>query len=311
MSVSLINEALCGCSGCEVALLDLGERLLKILNGFDVLHMPMLMDHKHGGMDGSGPEGPELPEADVGLVSGALRSADDLRMARRVRSKVKTLVALGTCATHGGVPALANQYTPELLLDRCYRTTETTDPAPAPEEEVSPLLDRVYALDEKVAVDVLVPGCPPHGDQLAAVLEGFLSGTSPEPGNRSVCDFCPARREGKGAVQQVRRFVRSPQFVTDRSISEMRCLLEQGFLCMGPVTRGGCGGDKGDTPRCVAVGVPCRGCYGPVRPRGNPMLDMMNALASNAVDVRTIPEKSLLLMFSGAHGRLTGRHARR
>lgn len=307
MSVSLISEALCGCSGCEIALVDLGENLLKLLDGFDVLHMPMLMDHKHGGVEGGLSE---LPEADVGILTGALRNADDLRLAREVRSRVKTLVALGTCATHGGVPALANQFGNEQVLDRCYRTTETTDPAPTPSEEVSTLLDRVYALDEKIEVDVLVPGCPPHGDQLVDVLEGLLSGTAAEAVNRSVCDFCPARREGKGAVNQVRRFVRNPQIVTDRSLNSMRCLLEQGFICMGPVTRGGCGGKKGDAPRCVAVGVPCRGCYGPVRRGGNPMLDMMNALASNSVDIRTIPEKSLLLLFTGAHGRLIRRVAR-
>jgi len=80
----------------------------------------------------------------------------------------------------------------------------------------------------------------------------------------------------------------------------MRCFLEQGMLCMGPVTRAGCGGDKID-PRCIAARVPCRGCYGPVKPDGNPLLDMLNALASNDIDIHSLPEHQSLLRFSGAH----------
>jgi F420-non-reducing hydrogenase small subunit len=83
----------------------------------------------------------------------------------------------------------------------------------------------------------------------------------------------------------------------------MRCLLEQGYVCMGPVTRAGCGGD-GIVPRCISARVPCRGCYGPVQPNGNQRLDMLNAMASNGIDIGTLPESASMLRFSGAHGRL-------
>jgi F420-non-reducing hydrogenase small subunit len=69
---------------------------------------------------------------------------------------------------------------------------------------------------------------------------------------------------------------------------------------MGPVTRAGCGGE-GVTPRCIAARVPCRGCYGPVRQTGNQRLDMLNALASNGIDIQSLPESTSLLRFSGAH----------
>jgi F420-non-reducing hydrogenase small subunit len=84
----------------------------------------------------------------------------------------------------------------------------------------------------------------------------------------------------------------------------MHCLLEQGYLCMGAVTRAGCAGAHGETPRCLVARVPCRGCSGPVRPDGNQLLDMVNALASNGIDVRSIPNRPLLLRFSGAHSLL-------
>lgn len=86
-------------------------------------------------------------------------------------------------------------------------------------------------------------------------------------------------------------------------LDRMRCLLEQGYMCMGPVTRAGCGGDR-VLPRCVSARVPCRGCYGPVKPDGNQRLDMLNALASNGIDITTLPESVSLLRFSGAHQRL-------
>jgi F420-non-reducing hydrogenase small subunit len=69
---------------------------------------------------------------------------------------------------------------------------------------------------------------------------------------------------------------------------------------MGPVTKAGCGGD-GVLPRCISAKVPCRGCYGPVQKNGNQRLDILNALASNGIDISSLPETTSLLRFSGAH----------
>jgi F420-non-reducing hydrogenase small subunit len=123
----------------------------------------------------------------------------------------------------------------------------------------------------------------------------------PQLPTKSVCDTCPTLRRGKGELKQVQRFLQPPQYgAQDEPLDKMRCLLEQGLLCMGPVTRAGCGGDS-VTPRCIAARVPCRGCYGPVQQEGNQLLDMLNALASNGIDVKSLPERASLLRFSGAH----------
>ena len=82
----------------------------------------------------------------------------------------------------------------------------------------------------------------------------------------------------------------------------MHCLLEQGYLCMGPVTRAGCAGAQGEAPRCLVARVPCRGCFGPVQHDGNQLLDMLNALASNGIDCASVTDNASLLRFSGAHG---------
>ena len=299
MTVNVASEWLNSCSGCEISIVDMGERLLDVLNLVDFVHIPVLMDHKYFGQTGDGKH-VAIPEADVGIISGGIRNEEHLEVAREMRKQCKLIIALGTCATHGGIPALSNSYANTELLDRYYSTESTTPAEHLPSEGIPPLLDAAYALDEKIKVDVYLPGCPPHSDQIFGALAALLEGKPPELRGKSVCDTCPTIREGKGQLKQLRRFLQKPKFTPGEPIDRMRCLLEQGILCMGPVTRAGCGGDTVN-PRCISARVPCRGCYGPVRHDGNQRLDMLNALASNGIDIQSLPESTSLLRFSGAH----------
>jgi len=303
MAAKVASEWLNSCSGCEIAIIDMGERLLTVLDLVEFVHLPALMDHKYYGRTGADKH-MNLPEADLGIISGGIRNQEHLEVALEMRKKCKAIIALGTCATHGGIPALINSWKNEELFGRYY-STETTDPYETlPCNGVPPLLDTTYALDEKIKVDIYLPGCPPHPDQIFSLLTAFLEGRTPEIRGKSVCDTCPAVRQGKGEVKQLRRFLKAPQYGSpDEPLDKMRCLLEQGILCMGPVTRAGCGGD-GVIPRCISARVPCRGCYGPVQPGGNQRLDMLNALASNGIDPSSLPETVSMLRFSGGHGML-------
>jgi F420-non-reducing hydrogenase small subunit len=221
-----------------------------------------------------------------------------------MRRQCKLIVALGTCATHGGIPALANDYTSLEILRRAFSGVTTDRPEAYPADGVPAMLDACYALDEKIKVDIYLPGCPPHPDHIFSALSSLAAGTAPALPSRSVCDTCPTIRKGKGELRHLRRFLQPPHYGgPGEALDQMHCLLEQGLLCMGPVTRAGCGGD-GVTPRCISARVPCRGCYGPVRQDGNPLLDMFNALASNGIEHRSIPNPALLLRFAGAHHRL-------
>ena len=303
MSVKVAEEWLNACSGCEIAIVDLGERLLDVLSLVDFVHMPVIMDHKYYGQLGDRKH-MSIPQAEVGILSGGVRNEEHLEVAREKRAKSNTIIALATCATHGGIPALANSYPNAVLLNRCF-STETTDPVDAlPDDGVPHILDGTRALDEVIKVDVYLPGCPPHPDQVFGALTALLEGRPLEDGVKSVCNDCPTIREGKGQLKQLRRFLQPPHYgASDEPLDKMRCLLVQGLLCMGSVTRAGCGGDK-LTPRCIAARVPCRGCSGPVRHEGNQLLDMLNGLASNGIDIRSLPEHTSLLRFSGAHGLL-------
>lgn len=300
MPAKVASDWLNSCSGCEIAIVDLGERLLTVLELVEFVHIPVLMDHKYYGQMGDGSH-VNIPEADVGILSGGIRNEEHLEVALEMRKKCKAIIALGTCATHGGIPALANSYENKDVLDRYY-STETTDPMDElPGDGIPALLDTCYALDEKIGVDIYLPGCPPHSDQIFEALVAFLEGRAPKLKDKSVCDTCPMIRQGKGDLKTLSRFLHAPhQNSPDEPLDKMRCILEQGMLCMGPVTKAGCGGD-GLTPRCISAKVPCRGCYGPVLKDGNQRLDMLNALASNGIDIASLPETTSMLRFSGAH----------
>ncbi len=300
MGVRVAEEWLHSCSGCEIAILNIGEPLIDILGLIDFVHMPVLMDHKYYGQLGDGKK-LEIPEAVVGIVSGGVANEEHLEVLEEMRKQCKILIALGTCATHGGLPALINSWGMKAGIENSY-ATPTTDDCQVPEDIVPTPLDRVYALDEKVKIDIILPGCPPNPRLIAEVITALVEGRDPVIPGKSVCDTCPTKREGKGNVKTVRRFLENADFDPEKPIDDMRCLLEQGLMCMGPVTAAGC--SRRGAPSCISARVPCRGCFGPVRKDGNQMLDMMNALASNGIDFKSVVDRRSLLRFSGAHGQL-------
>jgi F420-non-reducing hydrogenase small subunit len=294
-----------------VAILNLGETLLTVLPQLDFVHIPVLMDHKYFGQKGDGDlHHLDIPKAAVGIVTGGIRTQEHLEVAEAMRARCDIIIALGTCATHGGIPALINLHDNQALMERYYRTSETTDPHDTPADAVlPPILDRTYALDEKIKVDIHLQGCPPHPDLIAEAIVALLEGRMPKLPIKSVCDTCPTIRTGKGKLKKVQRFTHNAHYDPAKPISEMHCLLEQGFQCMGPVTRAGCAGFSGEAPQCIRARVPCQGCYGPVKKDGNQLLDYLNALASNQIDITSLTDRTTLLEFSGAHGLLQRRAA--
>lgn len=291
-----------GCSGCEIALLDMGEKFLDLLKMIEIVHLPLFMDSKHGRPSAEA-SGIKLPTADIGLLSGSIKTSDHQQVADAVRHACEIVVAFGTCAAYGGIPALANSYWNKDLMETCFqRGTGKTEEYPS--DLVPELTRSCMAIDQQIHVDLYLPGCPPHPDHIFRTLEGIVKKQPFVLPEKSVCDKCPAIREGKGRIKRLKRPLELPDWKVFQNPGEsVHCFLEQGFLCMGPVTRSGCGGDK-DPVRCISAQVPCRGCYGPVQPKGNPRLAMLNALVSNGIDIGSIPETVSLQRFSGGHGRL-------
>ncbi|NLT67078.1 MAG: oxidoreductase [Acidobacteria bacterium] len=249
------------CGGCDVAILDVHEKILDIAAAADIVFWPIATDFKYSDVEA-------MPDADIDvtLFHGAIRNSENEHLARLLRAKSKILVAFGSCAHIGGIPGLANLFSREDILKRVYLETPSTvnpekitpDPRTAvPEGEITiPVFhDAVRPLNQVVEVDYYVPGCPPTPAQIWNVVQAIVSGQLPEKGSvvgaseKTQCDECTRKKQEK----KISGFKRIATVQPDPDT----CFLEQGFLCMGPVTRGGC-----DT-RCQLSGVGCRGCYGP------------------------------------------------
>jgi F420-non-reducing hydrogenase small subunit len=305
MAVRVVEDWLNACSGCEISILNIGDPLLDILPLLEFHHMTALVDHKFFGQLGD-KTAMEIPEADVAIVSGGVRNAEMKHELEEIRKKAKILIALGSCATYGGVPAQANMWKNEEVFDKVFRNCASTEPHADPKDpNVPPWTPTCMAVDEVVKVDINLPGCPPHPDwiveALTAVLEGKTSWTLPE---RSVCDTCPVIREQKSGGGPVKRWITNMEFNPEEGLEKMRCINEQGFLCMGPVTLAGCAGKTG-VPRCIQARTPCRGCFGPIRKGANPMVDMMGALTSVGLDPKSLLDRRAMMnRYIGGHNML-------
>jgi F420-non-reducing hydrogenase small subunit len=250
------------CGGCEIAQLQIGDKILKLAEVADIVFWPVAIDAKYKDVEA-------MPEKsiDVCLFNGAIRTSEQEHMAKMLREKSKVLIAYGACAYGGGIPGLGNMFNRELIFERAYLETPSTDnkekvlpqtkyKAPEGELTIPEFYDTVKTLGQTVDVDYVIPGCPPEERTTWLALEALIEGKLPPKGTvithnaKAVCDDCPRKRD----VKKVKKFYRTFEIIPEPEI----CLLEQGLLCAGIATRGGC-----EAP-CPQANMPCTGCYGPV-----------------------------------------------
>lgn len=280
------------CGGCEIAVLEIREKLLDLAQAVDIVFWPVAMDVKYGGV-----EAMKDGSIDACFFNGAIRNAENERMAKLLRAKSKTLVAYGSCAYEGGILGLGNLSNREGIFETVYQASpsaanperalpQTRHELAEGEIELPVFYDTVNALGQTVPVDYFVPGCPPQAHQTWAVFEALLIGELPPPGTvvgageKTVCDECECVKEEK----KVKQFFRIHEIIPD----EEKCLLEQGILCCGPATRSGCGA------LCPTANLPCRGCYGPPSGVVDQGAKLLSAVAS-VVDANTEEEAARIV----------------
>lgn len=251
------------CGGCEEAVLDLAEDILKVVEAVEIAVWPVALDFKRADV-----ESLEDGELAVSFVNGAIRTSEEEETADLFRRKSQLLIAFGSCSHLGGIPGLANLFDRESILKHVYsEVPSVVNPdGVTPQEETKvpegivtlpAFYDAVKTLDQTVDVDFYLPGCPPPvnliQDALAAILENRLppKGSVLAP-DIALCHECPTK-DTKPDKLLVKEFKRPHEIEIDPE----KCLLAQGLLCLGPATRSGCGA------ACVKANMPCTGCLGP------------------------------------------------
>ena len=161
------TASLAGCFGCHMSLLDIDERILKLLDLIEFDRTP-LTDTKDCG------------PCDLGLIEGGLCNAENVHVLREFRKKCKILVAVGACAINGGLPAQRNHLDLRDVLEEVYQTEAGLSHGGVPNDPELPLpLNKVHPLHEVVKVDYFLPGCPPSADAIWKFLTDLLAGRTP------------------------------------------------------------------------------------------------------------------------------------
>jgi F420-non-reducing hydrogenase small subunit len=265
------------CGGCEIAVLDINEKILDVIQIADIVFWPVAMDIKYKDVEA-------MPDKyiDICFFNGSVRSEEQEHMAKLLRQKSKTLVAFGSCAQEGCIPGLANLHDRKEIFNKVYLESKSiSNPkgtVPQVKTEVKEgvlklpeFYDTVRTLDQTVDVDYYLPGCPPPVKLIAKAVDAIAKNELPPKGSvlaplKSVCDECPRKKENKRISKIYRVYEKIPE--------PEKCLLEQGIICMGPATRSGCGA------QCLTVDMPCTGCGGPCPNAPEQGAAMISALAS-------------------------------
>lgn len=223
------------CGGCEIAVLDLNEKILDVVQLADIVFWPVAMDVKYKDVEA-------LPDnhIDITFFNGSIRNSEQEHMAKLLRKKSKTLVAFGSCAHEGSVPGLANLHDKEEIFSQVYvKDKSNVNPqavTPKAESQVKEgtlkipeFYDTVKTLSQTVDVDYTLPGCPPPVKLVAAAIDAIASGKLPPKGSilappKALCDECPRKRDNKRIDKIYRVYEKEPE--------PEKCLLEQGILCM-------------------------------------------------------------------------------
>ncbi|MBC8470294.1 MAG: NADH:ubiquinone oxidoreductase [Planctomycetes bacterium] len=200
---------LTGCAGDQLVILNCEDELLNIVGALDIKSFSMAVS-----------ESDDDCLLDIVFVEGTVVQPRDEEMLQNLRERAKLLIAIGTCAVWGGLPAMKNEFSQEEIKKKVYGPAgdifKTTAPQP---------------LSSFVKVDLSISGCPIEKEQLLQAVASLLHGDLPRLPGYAVCTEC--------------------------KMSEYTCLLvEKGQLCLGPITVAGC---KARCPGYGQPCIGCRG----------------------------------------------------
>lgn len=181
------------CEGCQLQIVNLEEELLDLIGAVEVVEWREAMSE-------------QSREYDIAIIEGSITRPEDEERLWVIRSRAKVLIALGACATIGGINKLKNSFDLQEVKKYVYGKNAGM-----------PHLDTAItrAIDEVVKVDYKVHGCPIDRKEFTCFMRCILMGKTPEMPEWPVCVECKARGNP--------------------------CLWDYGQVCLGPIIRAGCG----------------------------------------------------------------------
>jgi coenzyme F420-reducing hydrogenase gamma subunit len=181
------------CDGCQLSLLNMEDELLDLAAAVDIAYF----------LEATRAERPG--PYDIALVEGSISTEHEAARIAEVREKAKVLIALGTCATSGGVQALRNFADAGQFASIVYAHPEYLS-----------YLETSKPISDYVKTDLELWGCPVNKGQVLEVITALLAGRKPNLPSHTVCMDCKRR--------------------------ETSCVMvDSGTLCLGPATQAGCG----------------------------------------------------------------------
>jgi coenzyme F420-reducing hydrogenase gamma subunit len=181
------------CDGCQLSILNLEDELLDLAGAVEIAYF---LEARRQTLPGP---------YDIALVEGSVTTPHEVERIQEIRKQVKTLVAIGACATSGGIQALRNFTNVDDLAFTVYQHPEFLHTLP-----------KSTPISENVKVDYELWGCPVNKYQLVEVIQAFLQKRRPNLPTQSLCLDC--KRRGIACV-----------------------IVAHGVACLGPATRTGCG----------------------------------------------------------------------
>lgn len=160
--------SLTSCDGCQLEFLNLGERLIELLeNDIEIADFRLVKGF-----------GKKRTRFDITFIEGAPVTKDERKLLKEVRKRTKVLVAIGACACIGGVTELKNYCDKYNAVSYVYKKEKNYENA-----DVKP----VKAL---VKVDFELPGCPLNREELYFFIKANISGEKFEIKQQPVCVEC-------------------------------------------------------------------------------------------------------------------------
>jgi len=157
------------CEGCELQILNLKGKLLKLA---EIVDIPIWRLGRSA--TGFGP-------FDISFIEGTPMSEDDIKIAKKVRASSKAVVALGACAHLGGIPQALDEKKRKKFLREVYGDNYKTGSSPA-----KPLSSHIH-------VDYYIHGCPIDLDEAEKVIVNLIMDKNPVGPSYPVCLECKER----------------------------------------------------------------------------------------------------------------------